>query len=88
MVWAASGYVFTALTVSVAAQQQQAHEARKRVRKARKDQLEDEQRARDQERFAKREGEGIGELGKVDLGVDDLIDPKSKQIRKGSTLQI
>lgn len=49
-------------------------EARKAQKQARKDQLEDQRRARKAEVFSQTEGEGLGQLGSVSLEVDDELD--------------
>lgn len=52
----------------------QSMEARKAQKQARKDQLEDQKRAREAEVFSQTEGEGLGQLGNISLEVDDELD--------------
>ena len=52
----------------------QTRENRKAQKQARKDQLEDQKRAREAEVFSQTEGEGLGQLGSISLEVDDELD--------------
>lgn len=52
----------------------QTRENRKAADKARKEQLEDQKRAREAEVFSQTEGEGLGQLGPISLEVDDELD--------------
>lgn len=84
-------WVATAVAVSTGAQLYQARqnriEARKAEKRAKKDALKDRIDARRAEVFAETEGQGIGQLGNVDLAIDDELDPtgklRSKKLRAG-----
>lgn len=52
----------------------QTRQAKKAQEQARKDQLEDQRQARRSEIFAETEGEGMGQLGKISLEVDDELE--------------
>ena len=68
--WVAGAIVVS----SVAVQQQQKSAAKKAKKAAEKDALEADKQARKAEVFAETEGEGIGDLGKISLEVDDDLD--------------
>ena len=68
--WIAGAIVVSAVGTTV--QQQQAQ--KKAKRNAEKDALEAEQQARKAEVFAETEGEGIGDLGRISLEVDDDLE--------------
>lgn len=67
-------WVVTAVAVVAAGTAYQNIEARKAQKEARKDQLEDQKRAREAEVFSQTEGEGLGQLGAISLEVDDELD--------------
>ena len=56
---------------------------RKAQRQARQQALEDEKRAKEAEVFAETEGQGLGNLGKVRLAVDDDLTEEEMLRRKG-----
>lgn len=56
--------------------------AKKAQRRARQDALEDEKRSRMAEVFAETEGQGLGNLGKVRLAVDDEDLTEQTKLRK------
>lgn len=61
-------------------------DANKRAgKKARKQALKDKIDARKAEVFADTEGQGVGNLGKVTLGIDDELDPEQELSRKGKS---
>lgn len=61
-------------------------DANKRAaKKARKQALQDKIDARKAEVFAETEGQGVGNLGKVTLGIDDEIDPEQELSKKGKS---
>jgi hypothetical protein len=61
-------------------------DAQKRAqKKARKQALQDKIDARKAEVFAETEGQGVGNLGKVTLGIDDEIDPEQELSKKGKS---
>ena len=67
-------WVVTAVAVVAAGTIHQSIESRKAKKEARKDQLEDQKRAREAEVFSQTEGEGLGQLGSISLEVDDELD--------------
>jgi hypothetical protein len=70
-----SFWIAGAIVVSgVAVQQQTKRAAEKAEKNARKDALEADKQARKAEIFAETEGEGIGDLGRISLEVDDDLD--------------
>ena len=74
-----SFWVAGAIVVSgVVVQQQQKSAAKKAKKDAEKDALEAEKQARQAEVFAETEGEGIGNLGKISLEVDDDLEDEDE----------
>lgn len=65
-----------------------AHQQRRGQKKARRDAIKDQARARRAEVFAETEGEGIGNIGAVQLEVDDDITEQERLRRKGVTSRI
>lgn len=63
----------------------QVKEQRKAQKKARKQALEDEAQSIKAATFAETEGEGLGNLGKVSLAVDEDITDLEKLRKTGST---
>lgn len=61
-------------------------DANKRAgKKARKQALQDKIDARKAEVFAETEGQGVGNLGKVTLGIDEEIDPEKELLKQGKS---
>lgn len=60
----------------------QTNQARKAEKRAKREALADRNQARKAEIYAETEGEGIGDLGEVKLGIDDEIDEEA-ELRKG-----
>ena len=86
-----SFWVAGAIIVTSVASQQQARKAQKKARRdAETDALEADKQARKAEIFAETEGEGIGDLGKISLEVDDTeLDGKlSKKANKSGNIRI
>jgi hypothetical protein len=81
MSWVATAIVVT--TASSAAYQQR--KSRKAAKKGRQEALEDAATARRSEVFAETEGQGIGQLGKIALELDDEIDPNITNARAGKS---
>jgi hypothetical protein len=70
------------LIASVAGSLFNSRSAKKAQRRARQDALEDEKRAKMAEVFAETEGQGLGNLGKVKLAVDDEDLNEQTKLRK------
>lgn len=87
MAWVATAIVGTAIVGAVVNKRQQdaaKKDAKKEAKKERK-------RAREAEAFANTDGQGLGDLGIVDLSVDDDLDEAQRLRKKGrvnSTLSI
>lgn len=74
------------ITAAVVATTAVSADANKRAqKKARKQALQDKIDARKAEVFAETEGQGVGNLGKVTLGIDDEIDPEQELSKKGKS---
>lgn len=74
------------ITAAVAVTTYAGVDANKRAgKKARKQALQDKIDARKAEVFAETEGQGVGNLGKVTLGIDDELDPEQELSRKGKS---
>lgn len=80
MSWVAAA-VGTTIAASTLYQERQQRIAAK---KAKKDVIRDRNRARKAEVFAETEGQGIGDLGEVQLGIDEEID-EEEELRKGKS---
>lgn len=67
-------WVITAVVTVAAGTVYQTQQAKKAQEQARKDQLEDQRQARKAAVFSETEGEGMGQLGKISLEVDDELE--------------
>ena len=82
MSWIATAVVVATSAGSAAYQQRQ---SRKAAKKGRAQALEDANSARKAEVFAQTEGEGIGQMGKIALELDDEIDPNITNAKVGKS---
>lgn len=81
-------WFFTAVAVSVASSAYSTKQAKKAQKKARKQALEDEANARKAEVFAETEGQGIGDVGTVQLGTEDEVDDEELDEDNSATISI
>lgn len=80
-------WVAAAVVGTVGSTLYQANQAKKAEKRAKKEALEDRLEARRAEVYAETEGEGVGSLGEVRLGIDDEID-EEEELRKGKTTNL
>lgn len=79
MSWVATAIVATTIGTTL----YQAKEQRKAQKRAKKDALEDEAQAIRSATFAETEGEGLGNLGKVQLAIDEDITDEEELRKQG-----